>query len=247
MAKYFGKSKTELDRLNRKQLVELITEAGEVTTDTIILTEINDKLERIMNEFSEFKMAAQARFEKLEGEVSFVKNANALLKKEVEKCNSEERFVNLEREAHRTAEYVNYDSIEFSKIPLAIPDDELTDVILKIMNSLRTESKLKPIQPVHLQACHRRQGDFTRENVLVKMVLRSDAHFFVSHGKDLRDKLLTDIDARLTKPIYINEHLTPYYSQLRYRCKLLWQAKMIHGYLVSGHKVKVCMVTNDPY
>ena len=50
---------------------------------------------------------------------------------------------------------------------------------------------------------------------------------------------LKTIDKRLTKPVYINEHLSPYYGKLRYACKLLKNDKLINDYWVSGHKVKV--------
>ena len=243
MSTYIGKSRQELEKLNKKQLADALLEVGE---STAILEEINDKLESIKLEFSDFKNAANARFEKLEGEVAIVKNANALLKKEVDKLNVDDsRIVELEKEAFRTAEYVNYDSLEISKIPLGIPDDELTGVMLKVLNSLRPDEV--PLTPAQLHACHRRQGKYNRENVLVKMVWRGDAYFLLRHAKNLKDKVLTDIDERLSKPIFINEHLTPYYSQLRYRCKMLWKAKMIEKFWVSGHKVKVCVAKEDDY
>ena len=52
------------------------------------------------------------------------------------------------------------------------------------------------------------------------------------------------IDERLTKPVYINEHLSPYYSKLRYACKLLKNQKLINDFWVSGHKVKVKTLGN---
>ena len=56
---------------------------------------------------------------------------------------------------------------------------------------------------------------------------------------------LLSIDERLTKPIFINEHLSPYYGKLRYACKLMKEQKLINDFWVSGHKVKVKTLNDD--
>ncbi len=189
---------------------------------------------------TELKQNTKTRFEKLESEVLIVRNANRLLAEEVEKERgiTKNRHIELEREAFRTAEYTQYETLEFSKIPTTIPDDKVQDLILQIINSLNN-GKRPDLSAHDIQACHRRQGHFTKEKVLCKFVRRGHAYQVLGTRKGLKELALTDIDERLTSDVFINEHLSPYYSKLRYRCKKLWQAKLISSFWVSGHKVKV--------
>ena len=55
---------------------------------------------------------------------------------------------------------------------------------------------------------------------------------------------LTDIDPRLVYPVYVNEHLSSYYADLRYACKRLYIDKHISGYYVSGHIIKLFVNSN---
>ena len=142
----------------------------------------------------------------------------------------------LERVAYRSAEYANYETLEVSNIPTNIPDAEVPGVVLSVINALDTNADSFDLNDVH--AIHRRQGAFTKEKVLIKFVRRGDAFFTLQHAKKLRHINLTEIDARLTKPLYINEHLSPYYGKLRYACKLMKEQKIILDFWVSGHKVK---------
>ena len=135
-------------------------------------------------------------------------------------------------------------TLEISKIPLSIPDAEVPEVILEIVNALNTKDDDKfTIDDVH--AIHRRQGHFTKEKVLVKFVRRGDAFGTLRRAWKLRKMDLKHIDSRLTAPVYINEHLSPYYSKLRYACKLLYNEELVSDYWVSGHKVKVTMHGSD--
>ena len=119
------------------------------------------------------KQSAQKDIDRLEGELAVAKNANNLLRDEFDKASSvtSSRLTTLEREAYRTAEYINYESVEISKIPLTIPDNEIPEVTLNIINALgsRGDEELT-LDDVH--AIHRRQGQYTKEKVLVKFVRR---------------------------------------------------------------------------
>ena len=73
---------------------------------------------------------------------------------------------------------------------------------------------------------------------------RGDAFATLKKAKNLRKVDLKLIDDRLTKPVYINEHLSPYYSKLRYACKLLKEKNLINDFWVTGHKVKARTLHN---
>lgn len=61
----------------------------------------------------------------------------------------------------------------------------------------------------------------------------------IKRAKKLKEVNAKDIDPRLGNDVYVNEHLTPYYSALRYACKLLHNLKLILEFWSSGHKVKL--------
>ena len=165
------------------------------------------------------------------------------MRKEIHTHNtaSDRKIIDLEREAHRTAQYTQYETLEFSKIPLSIPDNQVQSVVLNIVNSLGDDGD-NELRPEHIQACHRRQGKFTKENVLLKLIWRGDVQEIKRKRKTLKDIVLTEVDPRLTQPVYINDHLTNYYGKLRYICKQLWMDKKLQNFWVAGHKVKA-MVT----
>ena len=151
------------------------------------------------------------RLAKLEENVLEQHNVNLVLKGELSAQNKQ--IEELERSAYRTAEYVNYETLEVSNIPISIPVAEVPQVTLAIINALgETGDEALDLTDVH--AIHRRQGKFTNERVLVKFVRRGDAFFTLQKAKQLRKMDLKTIDKRLTKPVYINEHLSPYYGKL---------------------------------
>ena len=55
----------------------------------------------------------------------------------------------------------------------------------------------------------------------------------------MRDINLEEVDERLILPVYINEFLSPYYSKLRYACKLLHDNNLVESYRSNGHKIRV--------
>ena len=135
--------------------------------------------------------------------------------------------------------------MEISKIPLAIPDDDVQDVTLKIINSLYSDSEGDDFGPHDVHAIHRRQGHFSREKVLVKFVRRGDAFQTLKRAKKLREMDPKVIDDRLKEHVYINEHLSPYYAKLRYACKLLREKKLIKDFWVAGHKIKAKTIEDE--
>ena len=150
----------------------------------------------------------------------------------------------VERQAYRSAEYLNYETLEVSKIPLTIPDGDVQDVTLGIINALYSDSE-EAFGPDDVHAIHRRQGHYSKEKVLVKFVRRGDAFRTLKRAKKLREIDLKVVDDRLTGHVYINEHLSPYYAKLRYICKLLREKKSINDFWVSGHKIKIKTIEDD--
>ena len=199
------------------------------------------KFEILKDEFhtklAEVKTHEKERFEKVEGELAIAKKSNQLLREEFDNRSAAtmHKLVDIERTAERSSQYSQYETLEISGVPASIPDSEVQATVLKIVNMLLPEA----IGNSDIQACHRRGGKFARGRILLKLVYRPLVHSILKGRLKLKDASLTDIDERLTSTIYINEHLTPYYANLRYMCKKLWDLKIISNFLVSGFKVKM--------
>ena len=205
-------SKEQLDKLTKPELVKYILSLRDVN-DTLkkmekTFTDRLDDIEGKLGDLSVFKQTVVKKMEQLEGELAVAKNASDLLKDELEKRTEvfDEKIRVLERVTYRSAEYANYETLEVSNIPAAIPDAEVPDVILAVINALDTSAENFGPDDVH--AIHRRQGKFTKEKVLVKFIRRGDAFYTLKKAKKLREVDVLKIEKRLTKPIFINEHLS---------------------------------------
>ena len=224
------------------QLTQLTVEIKKVN-DTL-LNQQQDILsirDVIIKNLQEDNTRTKERVANLEAKLVEQEHENSALRKEIGDLKSS--FHDLERCTYRTAEYVNYETLEVSNIPMTIPAAQVPEVTLGITNALgEAGDEAFGMNDVH--AIHRRQGFFTKEKVLVKFVRRGDAFYTLKKAKNLRKLDPKVIDERLIKPIYINEHLSPYYSKLRYACKLLKNQHMINDFWVSGHKIKVKTLGN---
>ena len=230
-------TRSQLQNLDHSELVEYTLSLSEIKEQLIEVE--NNVTTKFVDKINELQKTFENQIAKLEGELAIAKNANILLRDEVNKQTDDlcERLTNLERDAYRTAEYVNYETVEISKIPLTIPDKDVATVSLKIINTLFGNCDDVNIDNVH--AIHRRQGHFTREKVLVKFVSRNDSYHVLRRAKRLKDIQLEEIDERLVEPVFINEYLSPYYSKLRYACKLLHEEKLVDSFRSTGHKIRV--------
>ena len=246
-------TRDQLAKLSHEELLDYTIRIGDLRSDLgtkidMIEKCFTDKFEELRVNYEqairEIKMESTNHIAKLEGELAIVKNANELLKADTETKSEamQTKLIELERETQRTSQYTQYETLEFSKIPLTIPDSEVQPIILKIVNAIKPDGSEK-LTDHHIQACHHHRGKFTHQNVLLKLVVRGNVHTILKQRLKLRNMIISEtIDQRLTEPVYINDHLTPYYAKLRYDCKKLFQAGCIHKFWVSGHKVKIQLV-----
>ena len=226
-------SKQQLDKLNKTELVAYALNLSDLHEKFNALEKsFTASIVAIEKDFKEqlelYKVRTNAIIDDLSSQLEVSKNTSAVLRDDLQK-----RLQKVERQSFRSAEYLNYETIEISKIPLTVPDDEIPSLSLQIVNSLYSESEDDfGLDDVH--AIHRRQGQYSKEKVLMKFVRRGDAFQTLKRAKKLRSIDLRAIDERLTEKVYINEHLSPYYSKLRYVSKLLKEKSLINDFWVSG-------------
>ena len=153
-------SKEQLDKLTKPELVKYVLSLQDVKETLKQLDNtLTGRLESIENkilEFDEFKNMATKNIEQLEGELAVAKNANVLLRDELDKRTEviDKKISDIERATYRSAEYANYETLEVSSIPASIPVGEVSYVVLAVINALDTTSEDFDINDVH--AIHRR-------------------------------------------------------------------------------------------
>lgn len=161
----------ELDKLNKNDIINYALRMSDFHGKFESLEKtLTDRFSALEKDFAEQLSNLQSvygdKIEVLESEISVAKNTSAKLREELDS-----RFVELERVAYRTAEYVNYESIEVSKIPLTIPDHEVPIVVLKVVNEVK-DPDLDDFALEDFHAIHRRNGRFIKDRVLMKFLRR---------------------------------------------------------------------------
>ena len=157
-------SKQQLEKMNKPELVQYVLNLQDVKQtieemDKSVSARLGS-IEGNLGELADFKKSVNEKFTILESELAISKNANDILKGELDR-----RACELERVAHRSAEYANYETLEMSSIPTSIPDSEVPKVTLSVINALASDAEPFELHDVH--AIHRRQGAFMKEKVLI--------------------------------------------------------------------------------
>ena len=98
----------------------------------------------LLDEFSQkiitFEQVTKDSFEKLESELQIVKTVNTTLSAQL---------INTQKEAHRTAQYTQYETVEFSGIPTQIDNSHIGDVVRSISKKIGVNLATKEIQACH--------------------------------------------------------------------------------------------------
>jgi hypothetical protein len=199
--------------------------------------EFEDKLRVVEKSFSD-------RLEIMGDELTIVKQESATFQEKLKTSTEAVQLqkIELERDIHRTAEYTQYETLEFAGIPLTIPNNEVQDLIIKIIHALGCNK----VSHSDIQACHRRAGRH-KTTVLCKFVWRGHAQLTWSNRLLLKDKDMTSLHPELTDPVFVNESLSPYYMKLRFVAKLMKNDKILASFWVSGHKVKVVVKEGEDF
>ena len=197
-------SDLELDKLSKADMVKYVknlTSFHEKFDDLKdnLRSQIETMERDLSNKLDNLEKQLMARIVNLESQLSIAQNTSNLLREDLTKVKEtvNQRISVVERQAYRSAEHDNYETLELSKIPLVIPEAEVANVTLKIINSLK-EPRDVDIQPDDVHAIHRRQGQYTREKVLIKFVRRGVAFTAMKRAKKLKHIDLKAVDERLT-------------------------------------------------
>jgi hypothetical protein len=255
MAAGMLKTRSEIEKASHEELMEyalFTTDLNKSMAETI-----TTKIEELKNDFTQRIEHTEKVFEdKLSAvekslanelgmmrcEIAIVKQENKTFREELKENEEAALLQKIERDVHRTAEYTQYETLEFAGIPLTIPNNEVENVIIKIIHALGCSK----VSQNDIQACHRRAGRH-KTTVLCKFIWRGYAQQTWKNRALLKDKDLTSIHPDLTDPVYVNECLSPYYMKLRYMAKLMHKDRLLASFWVSGHKMKVVVKYGETF
>ena len=156
---------------------------------------------------------------------------NSKLKETIVKL--DKKVVDLEIKVEANLQYQRFASVVISGIPASIDHRDLEESALKIFNHISNYE----ITQRDLVAVHRISAKSSR--VLCKFLNRRDATC-VLDGKGS----LVSYDNQ-GEAIYVEGHLTPYISDLAFKCRCLKRQKLILKTNVRKGVVRICKETED--
>ena len=207
-----------LRALNKNQIIDLFLKTQEQANTTI--ASLTAEIKRL-NE----------NFQKLESDVSVVKNVNNILSKQMS---------SIERQCWRNAQYSRRECVEVVGLPSSIEDKDLEPTVCRVLQHIGVG-----ITGEGIEACHRlnKQSDRT----IVKFSRRKDCEHVMRKKSELRKLKPSELDLPNGTKLYINESLCPYYRGLWNQCKKLWNKRGIFSFFTVNGSIRIKIRENGPY
>ena len=129
----------------------------------------------------------------------------------------EKQVLQLQIDHETSNQYNRQNNILISGTPSTVDHEDLENVAVKLLNKVNAPSI---VNNRDFEACHRVSE---KSNVVVcRLVNRKDVEQALSNRGKLKNLNPADIDLPpSTGGIYLNEHLTPYFSKLAFYCRRL--------------------------
>ena len=199
-----------LTALNKNYIIDLLLKTQEQTNTTI--ASLTAEIKRL-NE----------NFQKLESDVSVVKNVNNILSKQTS---------SIERQCWKNAQYSQRECVEVDK--------HLEPTVCRVLQHIGVG-----ITGEGIEACHRlnKQSDRT----IVKFSRRKDCEHVMRKKSELRKLNPSELDLPNVTKLYINESLCPYYRGLWNQFKNLWNKQGIFSFFTVNGSMRIKIKENGPY
>ena len=142
-------------------------------------------------------------FQKLEPNLSVVKNVNNILSKQTS---------SIERQCWKNAQYSQRECVEVDK--------HIEPTVCRVLQHIGVGVTGEGIEACHLL---KKQSDRT----IVKFWKRKDCDHVIQKKSELRKLKPSELDLPNGRKLFINESLCPYYRGLWNQCKKLWNKQGI--------------------
>ena len=200
------RTRSQLENLSKEELIE----------ELITVDDITSKISDLKNRFDGFLR----RFEVVSSDLAITRNCNRLLT---------ERVVQLERNAVTNVQYHRRESVEVTRVPPSISDEELELIICESLSLTGLE-----VKPNDLQACHRLKK---RELVILKFKCRKLKQKVLVNLKNLGNKSEDLCHLKFSGNLLISETMCHENNQLAYKFRQLKNAGKIYSTWVWNNAV----------
>ena len=218
-------SKHQVEKMNKKSLVDLISGNTEFEELLLSSTDEQDKVSNLHKKLAEMEENIIA---------ALVTENNKLTEKvnEMEAVNSSlvKRIVRLETDHWETNQYNRRTNIEIAGIPENVSKEQLEDKVIDILKSIEVNC-----DRVDIEACHRlkkseneKKRDLTQRTI-VRFVSRKTCEDVFFKRKKLKDTDKTLLGFESSTKIYVNDNLCPYYRGIFGKLNYLKKLGKVHS------------------
>ena len=183
-----------------------------------------------------------ARLEgKLEDAITSIKDT--VIKRLQEDNNAlRQRLREVERKLENNLQYQRRNNIIIDGLPANIPANQLENRSLQLFASIGVDMVLGDIE-----ACHPLPAKKGLAPVIVKVVNRKHAELAIKNRSKLKDSDKSFLGSNFHGNLFINNHLTPYFSHLAWRCRILKKKGLIRASSISNETVKIKINDGDGF
>ena len=262
-----GLSKTKLEAMKKKDIVDMLSSAK---FEDLITLEVTEKISTDLSKTFDF-------FDKKisDMEVNIISNLVAENKKLAERCEDLELVTNkltsrvercedlefvvnklssrvaiLEKSHWQSVQYNRRNNIEIAGIPNSINENQLENKVCEVLKSIDVN-----VEPADIEACHRlplsrnekKDNDEAPQRTIVKLVNRKVCEKALKNRKSLKDvdKEMLGFDS--STKLYVNDSLCPYYKGLFGKCRKLRNDRKIFACWTYNGVVTIKITENSRF
>ena len=173
----------------------------------------------------------ETQMNKNDATISKLKEENVTLKKRVKELEdysyeTEDNLIKIEKSLNKCDQFTRRENFELSGIPQNIPQDELEDKVLGIINTITERNDNSAITANDIHACHRLKKEEGEVNpkVIVRMVNRKNTVDIFRNKKKLKEKA-TDLGFQ---NLFNNENLCPENKSILDQARNLKKKGILH-------------------
>ena len=209
-------SKSQLDRLNKGELIEKFLQ---------LQSDFSESMKTCCDNVAKLTEKVEA----LESSLVVSQRVNSLLSSKVN---------SLERQLHQLEQYSRRECLEVVGIPASVQDDKLQDTVCDILKKIKVDC-----YEADIEACHRIKNNRTIVKFSSRKYI---FEIFKTKKKLKDTKFGDIEGMTENTKIFINESLCPYYRLLWSKCKDLFSKNVIYRFWTTNGTVRVKKSESSP-
>ena len=147
----------------------------------------------------------------------------------------ENQLIETERKINEVDQYGRRENFEISGIPDSIPNENLEEKVINIVNKITERQQENKITAKDIHSCHRlkKEKGEKEHKIIVRMVNRKDAYDVKSNRKKLMNKAK---EMGFQQNLYINDNLNQESKEIFATARKLKNNELIYGcWSYNGH------------